>query len=87
MKVAMETAAGRKTQLSPSQRFAIHLEALAYMQFATVSGLSIANSQVYAVLLACSVWFVFIYLAYRVRAVDMHRPRTVGDEPAARSGS
>ncbi len=81
----METGSGRKVPLSPSHRFAFHLEALAYMQFVTVSALSIANSQVYAVLLACSVWFAFIYLAYRVRTSDMHRPRLAVDDQAARA--
>jgi hypothetical protein len=85
MKVAVETGLGGNVPLSPSQRFAIHLEALAYMQFATVSGLSIANSQVYAVLLACGVWFAFIYLAYRVRATDLHRQRLAANSQAARN--
>jgi hypothetical protein len=54
----------------------LHLEALAYMQFAAVSGLSIANSQVFAVLLACSVWFAFIYLAYQVRTTELRRQQS-----------
>ena len=73
MKLSVKTGGGTRAPMSPALRFATHLEAVAYLQFATVSGLSIANSKIVSVFVAGVLWFILMVLAYFLRTQDLHR--------------